>query len=885
MLLLQAGDPLLSGTSRSTRVVLVSAISSVILVTASTAEPEQGTRDDIPRGSSSAEGVPRPDPAARLPTVVEFYIPTPGTLPAGFDDRSLNPLLDIGQAGSPSPDSSLSRSAPTLSGIARPPLSSGALAVVAAGPGNPILTEVYQEPPATGGPAVRNPADPHQEFIEIYLPTLAALAPGLNGDALNLTLYDVEGDSSSLGLTQVNYRIDLPTFDLDPSNGLTGLPRPASGLVVLGWVDYVGNPPTALAGTPGTRVALINGGVTSTSDFTFIAINGSHFSGTTNFPVPAAISHLDSVSDPVSGKIEQGSSAYLLVNRDDPGYLELCALDDPSTPCDSFPNLPAGTVLGVSSLLDGLAPNDDSNFIVSLQPYPVPTGDNIDLEFVLPFGGAFSLLVPQLPEQANGYRRLFTDVTKTSEDGILANENPALDAVNAYDSLSNSGPFRATPGFAAATTSNAILSVADSVVQNFEVLTGTTARPGLVAANTGGNFGMVTITTPGAAANPAEMNFSPATSAFDPQGQTAIAPALEVQTFATTPPGYVDTISIQVDAGEAALSDPPIGSPTAVVNATFTTIDPTTGLNALGQAFQATALVAIQGLPDEPGVANEFLATSLAARMASGLGTSVFDTLGNGTLLLNPLTDLSNPLVVDPILAELPTDPLFYINPLGATSDLLTLVSTSAEAQSKTTYTASIASSRVQAREFAISEIPTSGSTFVPSERIHYTNANGLPGAPSSGLSDVVTTRGFEFVLIDTNLRQAGTIESGATDDFGLVVEIGSTRLGASVVPGEFVFLSLMGGLEGADVDNLKVPPSGNLTNFNLMNLIYVDLDPLDSVLGAETITKVIVVDGSGNGEVDIMELIAVPEPGATLGLVSGIILLAGLHARRKRSL
>ena len=232
---------------------------------------------------------------------------------------------------------------------------------------HPVLTELYPEPPGLGGPVGRDPMDPHQEFIEIFLPPLADLAPGLNKykDALNLTLYDVEGDKTSLQNTLVNYRIDLPTFDLDPSNGLTGLPRPASGFVVLGWVDYVGNPPTDLAGTPSTRLALINGGITSTTDFTFIPINGSHFTGTTNFPVPVAVSHIDTTSDPITGKIEQGSSALLLVNRDDPGYVELCGFTDPAAPpCSIVPNLPAGTVLGVSSLLDAFAPNDDNEFDV-----------------------------------------------------------------------------------------------------------------------------------------------------------------------------------------------------------------------------------------------------------------------------------------------------------------------------------------------------------------------------------------------------------------------------------------------------------------------------------------------------------------------------------------
>jgi hypothetical protein len=290
--------------------------------------------------------------------------------------------------------------------------SGGARAMV---PDHPVITEIYQAPLATGGPVGRNAVDPHQEFIEIYLPPSAGLAPGLDKDALNIAFYSIEGDSSSLELAQVNYRIDLPTFDLDPSNGLTGLARPSSGVVVLGWVEFLGNPPIGLFGAPDSRLALINGGITSTTDFTFIAINGAMYSGTTNFPVPTAISHIDLSTHPSLGLIEQGSNAFLLVNRDDPGYIELCGIAEPLA-CDSFPNLPAGTVLAASSLLDGFASNDDSNFEIDRQPYAAPSGDNIDLEFVLPLGGAFSPLIPQVPETGDGYQRRFVDSVKTTQD-------------------------------------------------------------------------------------------------------------------------------------------------------------------------------------------------------------------------------------------------------------------------------------------------------------------------------------------------------------------------------------------------------------------------------------------------------------------------------------
>ncbi|MBW2387514.1 MAG: hypothetical protein JRG89_03680 [Deltaproteobacteria bacterium] len=719
-------------------------------------------------------------------------------------------------------------------------------------PDHPVITEVYQEPPFGGGPVGRDPADPHQEFLEIYLPSLADLAPGLDKDALNVTFYDVEGDATSPGLALVNYRIDLPTFDLDPSNGLTGLPRPASGVVVLGWVDYVGNPPTDLAGTPSSRIALIDGGVTSTSGFTFIAINGGQFGGTTNFPIPAAVSHIDTVSDPLTGKIEQGSGVFLLVNRDDPGFVSLCGQTDPGS-CSSFPNLAAGTTLGTSSLFDAFAANDDADFRVDEQPYAAPTGDNIDLEFVLPLGGAFSLLAPQVEEQANGYQRLLLDIVKTTEDGVAGNEDPALDAVNTYITVSNLGPFYPTPGRAPSTTSPAIFSLADASLQTIEVLTNTNARPGLNAANLGGDFGIDTLTTPGVTVDPSAMTITQAAASFLPLGQISIAPPVEVQTFVTTPGGHTEVVSVQVDASASGVGDPPVVNPTDSVTATFVAIDPTTGIDAMGLPFQATAFFAVQGIPSDAGVANEFVGTSLGQAMTTGLGTTFSDVRGNGAALINPLTDLSDPLIVDPMIATIPTDPLFFINPPSASSDLVTTVLGSAEVVSgAATYADSfnLGQTLVQAREFLIGDVPTTGG-FTPQERIHYANSSGFPGRPTSGLTDVLTGRDFELALIDTNLGPTGLIETGATDDFGIVVRVAQTGVGASVASGEFVFLSTTGGREGADIDTLDVPPHGNL-----MGIIYVDLDPLDTVLGVESIDRLYVVDGSGNGEVDVIEVI-----------------------------
>ena len=746
-------------------------------------------------------------------------------------------------------------------------------------PDHPVITEVFQDPAAGGGPAGRDPADPHQEFLEIYLPPLADLDPALDADSLALTLYEVEGDSSSANLALVNYRIDLPAFDLDPSNGLTGLARPASGVVVVGWVDYLGNPPTALAGTPTTRVALIGGGVTATAGFSFIALNGAQFTGTTNFPVPDAISHLDTVLDPAAGIIEQGSSVYLLVDRDDPGYASLCGSDDPG-PCNSFPNLPAGNVLGVSSLLDAFAGNDDPDFDVEQQPYAPPTGDNIDHEFVLPLGGAFSSITPQVPELANGYQRLFADLVKTSEDGVAGNEDPVADALGAYWHVANVGPFRPTPGYVPFTTSGARLELADDALQSFQVLTGTNARPGLVAANLGGDFGMDFTTAPAGPGTPGVMTVAAATSSSAALGQVTVAPQVEIDTAAGAPAGHAETLAIQVNATKAAPTDPALTQSTGTATATFTATDPTTGLDALGQPFQATALVAVHGLPDQPGVANEIAGTSFAAFAAPRLGVSVFDVRGNGAALLDPATDLTDPILIDPMIATMPTDPLEFINWPGATQDLVTTVLQSAETAVVGSYDDSFDAGQtlLQARRFNIQETATRGGGFVPGERIHYTDAAGLPGEPSSGLSEVLTGRDFELVLVDTQLGPTGVIETSATDDFGLVVEVGRTRAGASVVPGELVFLSLSGGLEGADIDTLDVPPHGNL-----VSLVYVDLDALDDVLGAETITRVFAVDGSGGGEVDIIEVFALPEPSSAVGLGLGSALLAGLWRRRRR--
>jgi hypothetical protein len=754
-------------------------------------------------------------------------------------------------------------------------------------PDHPVITEVYRDAPGNDGPVGRNLTNLHQEFIEIYLPPLIDLSPSLNlnKDSLRLAFFEIEGDSSSPGQGLANYRIDLPTFDLDPSNGMSGLPRPPSGIVVLGWVDYIGTPPVALAGTPSTRLGLVNGGITAATDYTFIAINGGQFGGTTNFPVPVAISHLDLVVDPSVGKIEEGAAAYLLSNRDAPGYAPICGQTDPG-PCNAFPDLPGGFFLGVASLLDGVATNDDANFRFDKQPYDAPTGNDIDLEFVLPLGGAYTPFVPQVEERGEGLQRTFIDTVKTTEDLIVGNEDTIVDSVAAYRDVETLGGMIPTPGFSPLSTSSAEMSLSDTSLQIFDVLAGTTAHPGLFSANIGGDRGMLFNTTPGASSVPALISFSPDASASPAIGQAAIAPSVGVTVAPGAPEGLLETIAVSVAASAGNVMDPPVVIPNDANSATYRVIDPKLGQNAVGAPFQATAFLAVHGLPDVVGVANEFVGTSLGSWLTPRFGLTAFDSRGHGLTLLNPTTDLSNPVLIDPMIGTLPDDPLFYINAPGApgTSDLVSTVLGSAEVLSGTgTYDDSfnLTQTLVQAKEFDIvPAVSTVGSGFTPTERIHYADALGRVGNLNSGLTNVETTRDFELMMIETNLGPTGVLETGETDDFGLVVRAAQVSATSPVVVGELIFLSMSGGLQGADFDSLNVPPGMIQTS-----IVYVDLDPLGFELGVEKIDRVYVIDGSGTREPEFIDIISVPEPPMSVSLlVSALFVLALAQLSRQRT-
>lgn len=730
-------------------------------------------------------------------------------------------------------------------------------------PDHPIITEAYYDPPGDNdGPVGRDATNAHQEYLEIYLPPAGNLDPDLNKDFLRLTFYHVEGDWESVGRGLVNYRFDLPPFDLDPSNGISegAIARPPSGVVVLGWVDYVGNPPTGLAGTPNSRVALIDGGVTEVSGFTFIAVNGHHFGGTTNFPILEAESLIDVPEETRNGFSQNGSAAYLLVDRDSPRYVEL--FDDMHVPDgrSADPELPTGWVLGTSALLDGFAGNDDRNFDVLEQPYDAPTGDEIDLEDVLPRGGAFSRLVCQVPERgrvrpsrgtANGFARVFIDVPRTTETGDR--NDPVADALNAYRHIRNDGPFFPSPGWAALTGSPPRLSVASATEQRFEILTQTIGRPALLTANVGGNFGIDIAVSPGASSNPSVAAFSADEPDLNVAGQALGLPTVAIEAGPSAAHGQSAFADTTVSATNSSGDDPPVEDPVRMVEITATVLNPIRGLDENGQPFQTTVFIAVQGIP-AGAENNEFLNTDLGRFVRDNLGGRAQETRGNGAALIDPSTDLSSSDVILPMIEEFPAEFFEYINAPGARLDLVqTVVRSAAHRTDDRTYADSINPDEdgLKAIRLNVPDTFTSGGTFSPTERIHFADARGFVADPRSGLSNATTSRTFELVLVDTNVRFFGNIETGATDDFGIIVEALDVEADSPILPGEFIFLSFSGGLQGEDIDTLQVPPGQDV----IANLIYLDLDNLHEVLGVRSIELAYLVDAGSGGEVDIIEV------------------------------
>lgn len=739
-----------------------------------------------------------------------------------------------------------------------------ALASLASGqtPDHPILTEVFNNPNGNDGPIGRDPGSEDQEFFEFYLPTAAALNPSMNKDALRLTFYEIEGDSGNSEVGFVNFRVNLPTFDLDPSNGTTpgAVPRPSSGVVVVGWLDYVGDPnqgdPPVLAGTPSTRVALINGGITtSPSGAVFVAMNGAQSGGTTNFPVAAAVSHIDLFNETSSGVLANGSNVYLLVNRDSPAYASLNDRQDPAGG-NSDAALRTGTVLGLAALLDGIAGNDDIQFRESAQPYTTPTGFDIDLETVLPAGGVFSLYVAQISEgSGGGYLRSFVDVLRSTEDGISGNESPADDARAMYEDVYRSGPFYPTPGVVVWTTAAPELASAESARHTFDVLAGTTGGPGLLAANVGGDFPIDVSATPGASSNPAVAIFAAGPADMAVLGQTEAYPQLAVAVPLGAAHGASASASVTISAVNSQGGDPAVVNPVWNTTASATVLNPTRGLSAGGAPFETTVFAAVEGFGADPAVANEFRGGDLGVYVQGNLGVAAQASLGHITTLLDPATDLEDLATVDALRLSFPALEADYINAVGApgTDDLAATVVNSAKVQSgSAAYDGSLngTETAVKAIEIPIVETVTRGAEFVPSARLYFADAGGDIFERRSGLFAATTERTFELAIIDTNTTSTG-IESGDDDDFGLIVQAGVVSPTSPILSGEFVFLSYTGGLEGEDIDSVDGP------GINATTAVLLDLDNLNDVLGVETITRLYVVDAGLGGTLNVMEVMS----------------------------
>jgi hypothetical protein len=508
---------------------------------------------------------------------------------------------------------------------------------------------------------------------------------------------------------------------------------------------------------------------------------------------------------------------------------------------------------------------------------PSSDSNNIDLGETLPPGGAFSLLTCQIPESdgtqpnpgtANGYARRFVDVPRTTE--TPATDDPVADATTAYRHIRNNGPFFPTPGEVVLTTSPPELGVAASAEQTFQVLYQTTGRPGILAANVGGNYGIDITTSPGTSSNPSVATFGSGTPATGVPGQSFGLPTIAITAGASAAHLGSASATITVNAANSQVGDPAVLSAVQMTTATATVLRPTTGTDVNGQPFQATVFVAAQFVPATATV-NEFRATSLGAYLASLPDITTLHTLGNGPALINPATDIGNPLVVQPMVREMPdigeecttwrNDP----GPPGRLS-LAQTVTMSAEVLSGSgTYDESIGfcnsngQTVIKTIRLNIPDALTFGGTFTPTETVHFANSQGAYGEVRSGLSNATTSRAFELAIVDTNVRLDGTIETARTDDFGVILEVAATEAGAPVIPGEFVFLSWTGSRQGADID------PRHTTENNLAVVYLFDLDNLHDVLGIRSVEAVFLVDSSGGGEVDVIEAFTLPSAAAAL--------------------
>jgi hypothetical protein len=178
-------------------------------------------------------------------------------------------------------------------------------------------------------------------------------------------------------------------------------------------------------------------------------------------------------------------------------------------------------------------------------------------------------------------------------------------------------------------------------------------------------------------------------------------------------------------------------------------------------------------------------------------------------------------------------------------------VEQSAEQNVVGSYSNSIINGKVRAVRMNLPDTPPSGGTFTPSEPLFFVDPAGGVGDLRSGLSNATTVRTFEMALIDTHVGFNNNIESGSTDDFGIIAQVATVLPGSPLLPGEFIFLSIAGGLQGADIDTLQLPASGTV----LANIILIDFDNLETVLKVESIEALYLVDADSDSEPEFVEI------------------------------
>jgi hypothetical protein len=295
-------------------------------------------------------------------------------------------------------------------------------------------------------------------------------------------------------------------------------------------------------------------------------------------------------------------------------------------------------------------------------------------------------------------------------------------------------------------------------------------------------------------------------------------------------------------------------------------LNPIAGRNAAGQPFQTTVFVAVQAVGAEAAVANEFRGTDLGAEVVANLGSTVLDTRGLGGTLVNASTNLNDGPFMQSLVRDMPDPGLFltWPGPAGRPNLYQTVVGSAEVVSGATTYDDAIDSGAqaIRAIRLNVPDTLTYGGSFTPAESLFFAADTGALGLPGSQLNDVTTTRSFELAIFETNTRDDSTLESGATDDFGLLIEVAEVEPTSSILPGELIFLSFTGGLQGADIDTLDAADT-------VATVIFLDLDNLHDVLGISSVEAVFVIDGSGTGEVDVVEAFSLNPAGGFLAASS----------------